>query len=100
MSAVSKFWVTKDPHAVLPYGFDWTEWLETGDAIASATWTVTSPSDDAAPIVVDSDSETDTVATAVLSGGTAGNTYYLTCRITTDNGYIDDRTLTVLVANR
>lgn len=100
MSVASAFRVTKDPNAVLPYGFDWSDWLEEGDAIASATWTITSPTGDASPVVVDSDSETDTVATAVLSAGTVGNTYFATCRITTDSGYIDDRTLTIEVKQR
>lgn len=95
-----RFAATKDPDAVLPYGIDWTAWLETGDAIASAAWTVTSPSGDADSIVVDSDSETDTVATAILSGGTLGNTYTVTCRITTDNGYIDDRSIVITVFNK
>lgn len=91
---------TKDPDAVLPYGVDWTSWLETGDAIASASWAVTSPSGDADPIVVDSSSATDYIATAVVSGGTVGNVYVLRCRITTDNGYVDDRSINIGVSER
>lgn len=99
MSLVA-FKVTKDPDAVLDYGMDWSQWLNTGDTISSATWSVTAPTGDGDPIAVDSDSETTTVATAIVSGGTVGNQYDLTCRIVTAAGLTDDRTIRVTVVNR
>lgn len=81
----------KDPDAVLDYQWDWATWLPTGDTIASAT--VTSD----IGLTVDSASNTATVVTAWLSGGTVGESYDVTCRVVTADGRTDDRTITLLI---
>lgn len=84
----------KDPDATLDFGVDWEDWLASGETISSSSWTVESG------ITKDSDSFTDTVATAWLSGGTAGTTYTLTNEITTSSSRTDNRTILVRVKER
>lgn len=80
----------KDPDAVRDYQLKLEEWLD-GDTISTATWTVPSG------ITKDSQSETTTVATIWLSGGTAGTEYELVCRIVTAAARTEDFSITVLV---
>lgn len=82
----------KDPDEVRAYPVDWTYELETGDAIATSVFTAITSG-----ITIDSDSNTDTAATAVISGGTAGEVYNIRNRITTDNGYTYDFTFQIEV---
>lgn len=70
----------KTPGATLDFAQDWSDWLSTGDTIATSTWTVETG------VTVDSDSNTTTTATAIVSGGAAGKTYKVENFITTANG--------------
>lgn len=88
-----RFTDIKDPDSILPYNMTWTSWLESGDSVSAASWSVSSPSGDATPVVVDSSSLSSDVATAVLSAGTLGNNYVVTCHATSANGYEDDRSI-------
>jgi hypothetical protein len=83
----------KDPNAVLDYYVDWTRWLN-GDTIATSVWTVT------AGLTVANDTHTTTAATVWLSGGTVGETYKVTNRITTTGGRTEDRSFDVKIAER
>jgi hypothetical protein len=85
---------TKDPDAVLDYGFDWAAWLQTGETISSATWTV--------PTGITKTTQTENTTETViwLSGGTAGTNYDVSCRIVTSGGRTDDRTMTIKVSER
>ena len=86
---------TKDPQAVLDYTIDWTKWLdEVGDSIATSTWIV--------PTGLTKVTETNTtkLATVWLSGGTVGENYTVTNRITTVGGRADDRSITIRVQER
>lgn len=85
---------TKDPDAVLDYAFDWQYWLAGGEAITSSTM-IASPG-----INVDSSSNTSNRSTVWLSGGSAGQPYTITNRVTTSLGRTDDRTITIRVTNR
>jgi len=93
----------KDPHAVLDYVLDWYNlddiaehppYLNEEETISSATWTV------ATGITEDSVSKTDTTTTIWLSGGTAGESYSIACKIVTSDSRTDERTFTVQVENR
>lgn len=84
----------KDPDAVLDYEIDWTEWLD-GDAIQTATWH--DPTDG---LTVVRSSTTNTVSTVWLSGGTVGATAKVTCRVVTNGGRTEDRTLSLWVTQR
>jgi hypothetical protein len=87
---------TKDPQAELPYSLNWASWLD-GDTISTSEWAA-SGSDDA--LIVESDSNSTTVSTVVLSGGTVNRNYTVTNTITTAAGYTDERSITIQVRQR
>jgi len=86
----------KDPDATLDYKFDWSDWLETGEEISTFSLIVPTGLTE-----VSSSNDNDSV-TVWLSGGTAGLTYGVTCRITTDSfpTRIEDRTMKFIVVER
>jgi len=85
----------KDPDSVLDYAFDWnTNWLQSGETISSHVVTV------ASGITKDSDSEGSGIVTIWLSGGTAGSSYSVACKIVTSYGRTDERTITIVVEDR
>jgi hypothetical protein len=84
---------TKDPNAVLDYTVDWTRWLA-GDQIASSAWLVPTG------LTKMADSKTGSSATVWLSGGTAGQSYTVTNRITTAAGRTEDRSFIARVEER
>jgi len=88
------FFLTKTPAATLDYKVDWVDWLD-GDTIASSTWLV----DDQA-LVVESDSNTLTTATAWVSGGVDGLAYVLSNHITTAAGRIDVRSIKISIQDQ
>ena len=85
----------KDPNAVLDYTFDWGPYLTPlGDTISTATWVLSTG------LTKVSQSNTTTTATAFVSGGTLGETATLTCRIVTNGGRTDDRSLSLKIVER
>jgi hypothetical protein len=85
---------TKDPDAVLDYQWDWSEWLATGETIASVVITPDTG------ITLDSQSNTTTTVTAWLSGGTVDEGYRVVCEITTNAGRTDDRSIYLICRER
>jgi len=84
----------KDPDAKLDFGFNWSDWLATGETISTSEWDVETG------ITEDSDSKT-TIKTSVwLSGGTAGTTYEITNKVVTSQSRTDERTLSIRVVER
>lgn len=71
----------KHPSSILDYLFDWSDWLPTGDAIASVEWAL-SPADGLTQVDT---AFTDTTATIWLSGGVSGASVLVSCTITTAN---------------
>lgn len=89
-----------DPDSVLPYTVDWSAWLASFDGTAP---TIASHQIIAGTgITVESSAHTDTAITAVLSGGTAGESYQVTYRAVLSEGppYQDDRTIRLVVRER
>lgn len=83
--------ITKDPNAKLDYTFDWSAYLSpVGDAVAIAEFFVEG-------VVIASQSVTPTTAVVWLTGGTLNSTHKVTCRITTDGGRKDDRTIYISI---
>ncbi|WP_432112857.1 hypothetical protein [Streptomyces sp. S1] len=85
---------TKDPQAVLDWAFNWSRWLSEDESISSATVTVD------AGLTKDSQSNDTGTVTVWLSGGTLGVTYKVACRITTNQGRTDERTIGIRITDR
>jgi hypothetical protein len=79
-------WPPKDPDEVLDYGIDWASRLDT-DTIATSTWIVPDG------ITQTDDSNTTTATTIWLSGGTLGEAYVFTNRVTTAGGRTMDQSV-------
>lgn len=89
--------ITKDPDSRLDYRADWASWLAESaddDAIDTSEWIIT-PDDD---LTQDGESQTATTATVWLVGGTLGQLYAVTNRITTAQGRTEDHTIPLLIA--
>lgn len=84
----------KDPDSVLDYAFDWSEWLESGESINSHVITVDGG------ITKDSSSNSSTIVTVWLSGGTAGTNYNIACKIVTSGGRTVERSITIRCRER
>ena len=83
----------KDPAAVLPYSWDWSDWLRE-DTIQTAT--VTAP----AGLTVVNTVVAAKAVTAWLGGGVAGKNYSVVCHIFTAAGSQDERTISVKITDR
>lgn len=84
----------KDPSAILDFGFDWSEWLASGEIIASSVWTLD------AGIATSEDSYGDTTTVVWISGGLTGFTYTVTNTITTTDDRTDERSFELVVEDR
>ena len=93
----------KDDDAKLDYPFDWraktngngdSDWLAPDEVIVSYTITV----DDGLTLL--SSSESNGVVVAWLAGGELGKWYRVACRIETNMGRVDERTLHIHVEER
>ena len=87
----------KDPSAKLDYSFDWREWLISDtidhfhlmtDATLDSTFAM---ADDPAP------TQNFGIVTFWLVGGSDGEEYKVTCRVTTVGGRTDDRTMKIKI---
>jgi hypothetical protein len=94
--------IDKDPDAILPYRFDWTDWLD-GDTIDNATFAVL-PAVEGGLKIDDQTFDASGVATGWLSGGVPGQAYTVTCSVFTTAGAAhhmrDDRSILVRVKER
>jgi len=84
----------KDPEEKLSYGFDWSQWLDSGDTIASSLWTIPSG------ITQSGSANTTTSTSVLLAGGTLGSNYTCTNQITTANGLIAERSIVLNIVSK
>lgn len=95
-------YIEKHPSANIQYGVDWTDYLNSGDAISTATVSIETITGDAAPLALPTDAATDVVVSGAvvnvrLEGGTTGNEYNVDVQITTTNGDIDVRRFRIII---
>ena len=93
-------YIEKDTEAVLDYSIDWGTWMPSGDSINTSTWAITAISGDTDALTVDSNAISTNVATAVISGGTAGNIYTVSNTIATNNNITERRNFRISVKAR
>lgn len=84
----------KDPADVLDYVFDWSAWLGVGETISTSIVTV------ASGLTKDSNTNTSTAVTVWLSGGTAGTSYKVANKITTNQARTVEKTIIIQVDER
>lgn len=86
--------ISKDPDASLDYTFDWTPFLaKLSDTIAAVTYQLSDGLTQTRAL------NNETQAHSFVSGGVLGTTEFVTCRITTLGGRIDDRTIYLKIEN-
>lgn len=84
----------KDPTAILDFGFNWANWLASGETISGSTWTVSSG------VTKTSSSTTTTTTTIWLSNGVSGSTYTVSNAISTSAYRTDERSMIIEVMDR
>ena len=94
--------IEKHPNANIQYGVDFTDYLNSGDAIASASVSIESITGDSSPLQLPTDANTDVnIAGAVVSvrveGGTSGKEYDVDVQINTVNGDTDVRRFRIVI---
>lgn len=88
-------YITKDPDAVLDYIWDWSAWLKPGETLVTRDVAV-----EAGSSVVDSATIVGATVVAWISGGTLDEDAEVRCRISTNEGRIDDRTVKIKIRRR
>lgn len=81
----------KTPVALLDWAFDWSNWLLQGESIQTYELTISDG------LTVQSDSNDAQHVVVWLSDGSVGETYKVTCQVTTDQGRIDERACQIVV---
>lgn len=92
--------IDKDVEANLTYTFDWSDWLSTGDQLASVAYTVNARRNDPAPVVIESQGITGDNTYVQLSAGQTDKTYIVSSKITTNDGAVDRRNFRLNVKTR
>lgn len=87
------WYIGKDPDENLDYSIDWSRLLGTGETITAALWTLQTG------IAGGGDQVAGSVTQKFISGGTAGTTYMVSCRITTSMDRIFDRSFRIICRN-
>ena len=92
--------VDKAPGAKLIYTFDWSEWLSTGDTLATATYDITTRTNDPTPLIKESEGISGNFTYVEVSAGALNKTYTVNVTVTTADGLVDVRYLRVKITNR
>lgn len=86
---------TQDPAARLDYSWDWTDLLDDGDTVVTATVTVVVGTVTATSVTIASPH-----VTAWVAGGALGETAAIVCHVTTAAGRVDERTLRLYIGDQ
>lgn len=89
----------KDPAAVLDYSIDWgAQYLGEFELLASSEWSVRP--DEPGGLAIAGSSFEPLISTVSAQGGIAGHVYRLVNTISTLEGRVDQRSVTIRVENR
>ena len=98
--------IEKSPAANIQYGVDFTDYLNSGDSISTASITIESITGDSAPLAFPTDQATDvyitggTLVNIRLENGTASNIYTVKTTITTTQGDTDARSFRIIIKEK
>ena len=98
--------ITKDPESNIIYGIDWTDYLNAGDNLTSATITIQTITGDSSPLQHPTAASTDVSISGNsqvnirLEGGTVGNEYTIDTKVVTANGDTDSRRFRIIVQRK
>jgi len=84
----------QDSSDKLDYGIDWTRFLAAGETISASVWTV--PDE----ITKSGEGNASGVTSAFVTGGTVGETYEITNKITTSAGRIKSITFRLTIEDQ
>lgn len=88
--------INKDPQAVLDYGRRWNAWLAlANDTILSASVAADAPLQVQGDVTVG-----DGVVSAMIGGGTPGQTHRVTFTVNTSSGRTDQRSIFLRIKDR
>jgi len=98
-------YIEKASSANIQYAVDWTDYLNSGDAISSATVAIEAITGDTNALRLPTNAATDVVITSTivsirLRGGTLGNIYNVDVTITTSNGDTDKRRFRIIITEK
>jgi hypothetical protein len=89
----------KDPGATLDYSIDWgAQYLAEFEALATSDWSVVP--DEPGGVTVAGSSFEPSTSTVSAAGGIAGHIYRVVNRISTVEGRVDERSITIRVEDR
>lgn len=96
---------TKDPDANITLALDFVDYLQEGDSLSTATVTLGTITDDAAPLTFPTDAATDTSISGTkvifrVEAGTATNVYPVQVTVTTAEGDTDSRHFRIIVKDK
>jgi len=98
-------YIEKASTANIKYAIDWTDYLNSGDAISSATVAIETITGDTNALRLPTNAATDVliagdVVSVRLTGGTLGNVYNVDITIVTSAGDTDVRRFRVVITNK
>jgi len=99
-------YAVKDPDANIQYGLDFTDYLNSGDSITSASCSIESIAGDSDPLAFPTNQATDVYVTGGVlvnvrvEGGSVGNIYTLKITIVTTQGDTDARSFRIKIAEK
>lgn len=92
----------KDPASNLQFGLDFTDYLNAGDSISSATVSISTVTGDSSPLALPTDAATDVlvsggkVVNVRVNGGSVQNVYTVKITIVTSQGDTDARSFRII----
>lgn len=86
----------KDPVSELVHGFNWNDWLDQGETITGQPAVIARP----AGLTISEVSQADGVVSYRVSGGSIGQSYIVSCQITTSLGRTEKRSARYPIGER